>query len=338
MIRELIEKMSSGNDLTNSESFEVMNRIMNGELNNSQIASLITALKVKGETATELAGFVKAMRLNGIKINSNNSVDVCGTGGDSSGTFNISTAVSFVVAGAGIKVAKHGNKSISSKCGSSDVLNELGVKIDMTPTQSEEALNEIGIAFLFAPIYHPAMKYAAPVRSDLGIRTIFNILGPLSNPASTKKQLIGTYSIRTAELMAKACEELEMEKISFVCTNNKFDEISLTGETEVIEYDKLSGIRRYNLNHESFNYPIVNAKNIEGNTPVENAEIINSLFTKEEKNDAFYVTAANAALALYTAGYSSNLEECTYASEESILNGKAYQKLKQLRAIGEKYS
>ena len=207
---------------------------MSGNENNSKIASLLTALKIKGETSEEVAGFVKAMREKVINIKCENErvIDVCGTGGDGSGTFNISTAVSFVVAGAGVNVAKHGNRSISSKSGSSDVLHELGVDVQLNPELSEKALNEIGIAFLFAPLYHPAMKHVAPIRKELEFRSIFNILGPLTNPAGVKRQMIGTFNDDTAKLMTDAIKLLEMEKVAFLCTNNSFDEITLTDDNK----------------------------------------------------------------------------------------------------------
>ena len=196
MIKNYLEKVMVGESLTFDEAYKIMHSIMSGEENNSKIASLLTALKIKGETSEEVAGFIKAMREKVINVKCDNErvIDVCGTGGDGSGTFNISTAVSFVVAGAGVSVAKHGNRSISSRSGSSDVLHELGVDVQLNPELSEKALNEIGIAFLFAPLYHPAMKHVAPIRKELEFRSIFNILGPLTNPAGVKRQLIGTFN------------------------------------------------------------------------------------------------------------------------------------------------
>lgn len=216
-MKYFIQKVLDKNDLSLDESYSAMQKIMSGAISNSQMAAFLVALKFKSESPEEVAGFAKAMRDKSIKINcdSQNVIDVCGTGGDESGTFNISTATSFVVAGAGIKVAKHGNRSISSKCGSADVLQELGVKIDLTPEQSEEALNKVGIAFLFAPIYHPAMKHAAQVRKELAMKTIFNLLGPLTNPAGTKKQIVGTFHRRAAELLTDAAQFLDYEKIIF---------------------------------------------------------------------------------------------------------------------------
>jgi len=333
MIKELIQKVIEKENLSFEESHKVMNSIMCGEVNNSHIAALLVALKTKGEHANEVAGFVKAMREKSIKINSssNECIDVCGTGGDNSNTFNISTAVSFVVAGAGVKVAKHGNRSISSKSGSSDVLTELGIDINMSNSESEEALIKTGISFLFAPNYHPAMKYVMPVRRELGFKTVFNILGPLTNPARVKRQIIGTYNYKTAELMREASQNLEMEKVCFICTEDKYDEITLTGKTKVFEYDSINGNSEYFITPETFNYPKLKLEDLAGSNPKGNAKIILDIFEQKEKNSRFYVVAANAALALYSSGYSEDLSECKNAAEESILSGKAFTKLNELK-------
>ncbi len=335
MIKEIIQKVIDKKNLSFNEAHLSMNKIMSGEVNNSQIAALLVALKSKGEHPEEVAGFAKAMREKSVKIfNAPESVDVCGTGGDNSNTINISTAVSFVVAGTGIKVAKHGNRSISSKSGSSDVLTELGVNINLTDKESGKALQEAGITFLFAPNYHPAMKYVMPVRRELGFKTVFNILGPLTNPAETKKQMIGVFNNSTAKLMREATKYLNMDKVCFVCTENKFDEITLTGETSVFEYDKNLGNKDYKISPETFNYPKINLNEIIGGTPKENAEKIITLFKQKEKSSLFYVVAANAAFALYSAGFSGDLEECKNAAEDSMLSGKALNKLNELKNFG----
>ncbi len=240
MIKNMLDKLVTGTGLSLEEARQVMNEIMKGNVNHSLLAGLLIALKVKGESAEEVAGFTIAMRERGIKLNypDDNVIDVCGTGGDNSGTFNISTAAAFVAAGAGVKVAKHGNRSISSNCGSADVLSELGVNINLTAEKSIEALNKIGITFLFAPQYHPAMKYAAQVRKELGTKTIFNLLGPLTNPAGVKKQIIGTYNNNASELYSQAAQYLDFEKVCFLCAGNKYDEIILDQKTKMIEYNK----------------------------------------------------------------------------------------------------
>ncbi len=333
MIKAFLEKIISKQHLTFKESFEIMKSIMNGEVNNSQLAGLLIGLKSKGKSAEEIAGFASAMREKSIKIKTNNTltIDVCGTGGDNSGTFNISTAVAFVVAGAGVSVAKHGNRSISSLCGSADVLQELGININLTPEQSEKALHEIGITFLFAPNYHPAMKYAAPVRKELGMKTIFNMLGPLTNPADVKHQLIGTFNSQAAELMCSASELLGFEKVCFVCTDNRFDEILLNGDTTVYEYNKTNGTKNYKISNETFSYPKVSIGEIAGANAKTNATIILNVLKDKMCNGAFYTICANAAMALYSANYSSDLDICKQAAENSILSGKAYDKLVTLK-------
>ncbi len=331
MIKLALEKTISRENLEFEEAYDVMMNIMNGKVNQSQIAALLTALKSKGETSLEIAGFVKAMRENSIKIdNESDAIDVCGTGGDESGTFNISTAVSFVVASLGIKVAKHGNRSISSKSGSADVLSVLGIDINMSREKSSDALRKVGITFMFAPNHHPAMKYVAAVRKELGFKTVFNLLGPLTNPANTQKQLIGTYSEKAAELLANSLVDLDMKRACVICTDNKYDEFTLTGNTKVFEYTKSNGISNFDISFDHINYPKITLESISGNSPEINAEIIRNIFTSKLKSPYFYVTAANSALALYAFGYSDNITECLKAAENAILSGAANNKLIEL--------
>lgn len=334
-MKEYLEKVIERENLTFEESVSVMTEIMNGIVNNSLLAGFLTALKTKGETSEEIAGFAKAMRDKSIKINceDENTIDLCGTGGDYSGTFNISTAAAFVAAGAGVKVAKHGNRSISSQCGSADVLEQLGININLSPEHSEKALNKIGITFLFAPIYHPAMKYAAPVRKELGIKTIFNMLGPLTNPAQVKKQIVGTYNFNAAKLMSHAASYLSYEKVCFFCTNNNYDEISLSDTTTVYEYNKKTHLKLYSISNETFGYPLTDKHQLKGDTPQINADIILDVFKNKKQNGAFHVIAANAAFALYCAGFAKNINECVYAAELSIKSGAALNKLNELKSF-----
>jgi anthranilate phosphoribosyltransferase len=334
-----LEKVIEGHSLTFDEAYEVMYSIMSGNENNSKIASLLTALKIKGESSEEVAGFVKAMREKVVNIKCQNErvIDVCGTGGDGSGTFNISTAVSFVVAGAGVSVAKHGNRSISSKSGSSDVLHELGVDVQLNPEVSEKALNEIGIAFLFAPLYHPAMKHVAPIRKELEFRSIFNILGPLTNPAGVKRQLIGTYSDNTARLMSEAIKLLEMQKVAFLCTNNAYDEITLTETTNVYEVSHDHSMYFYSLTNENFGFPKITLDQLLGGSAKENAQIIYDIFSGKTTGPAYEVVLANAAMALKTSSISDDLNECIHLAEESIKSGATLKKLNELKEFGEKH-
>ncbi len=334
-MKNLLDKLINKNDLSFSEAYFLMNSIMEGKLNNSQISASLIALKMKGEKADEIAGFVKAMRDNSLKIRVNgfSPIDVCGTGGDNSGTFNISTAASFVIAASGIHVAKHGNRSISSKSGSADVLRELGVNIELNKKQAAYALAKTGITFLFAPLYHPAMKYAAPVRKELGMKTVFNILGPLTNPAGTKKQVIGTFNNHTANLMAEAAEKLEMERVCFVCTDDKYDEITLTGTTNVFEYNSENGVQKFKISAKTFGLKKLTLSDIKGDSAEINAKIILSIFSGND-SPALNVTAANAAMGLYISGYSNNLKECFDRAVETIKTGKALKKLNELISIG----
>ena len=338
MIKSSLEKLIAGASLSLEESKDVMNEIMRGNVNNSLLSGLLVALKSKGETAEEIAGFVSAMRDNSIKMNvpTDNTVDVCGTGGDNSGTFNISTAVAFVVAGCGVRVAKHGNKSISSNCGSADVLNELGVNINLPVEQSEEALEKVGITFLFAPQYHPAMKHAALVRKELAMKTIFNMIGPLTNPAGVKKQLVGTYDDNAMNNMAKSAKYLNYEKICFICSGNKYDEIILDQETKIIEVNGNKMIES-KITADTFDYPNVKPNDIKGGDINENARIILNALTYKDENKYFYTICSNAAMALYSAGISEDLVECKNTAEQSVRSGAAYEKLMSLIEFGKSY-
>ena len=332
-MKEYLEKVIEKEDLSFDEAYTVMNDVMTGTVNNSQLAGFLVALKAKGETPSEVAGFAKAMRNNCIKIecDDENAIDVCGTGGDNSGSFNISTAVAFTAAGAGIKVAKHGNRSISSKSGSADVLQHLGVNINLSRDESERALREIGITFLYAPLYHPAMKYAAPVRKELAMKTVFNMLGPLTNPAGVKKQLIGTFNRKAARTMSEAAKYLEFEKACFICCDDRYDEIYLGDITEIHEYNNSEEIRTYTISNDSFSYPKISDHDIKGDTAEVNAQIILDVLENKNRNGAFHTITANSAMALYCADFSGSLTECQKAAEDSILSGAAIAKLNELR-------
>ncbi|NWF50041.1 MAG: anthranilate phosphoribosyltransferase [Ignavibacteriaceae bacterium] len=332
MIKELIEKLTEKINLSFNESFNLMNEIMDGKLTDAQLAGILIALKSKGESPEEIAGFAKAMRERSIKIsNGNNAIDVCGTGGDNSGTFNISTAVAFVVAGAGIRVAKHGNRSITSRSGSADVLESLGININIQKEKAEKALEKIGITFLFAPHYHPAMKNAANARKELAVKTIFNILGPLTNPAGVKRQLIGAFNSNTAKKMSEALNILGTEKSFLYCCDDRYDEILLSGKNEIFESAKGNSVRKFHLENHSFGYPAVDLDSIRGESAQTNAQLIQDLLDGNQKNGAFHTVCANAALALFCMDYSDDLIECVKAAEESILSGASKKKLEQLR-------
>ncbi|MBD3225595.1 MAG: anthranilate phosphoribosyltransferase [Caldithrix sp.] len=335
MIQDIIEKIGAREHLSKQEAYDVMSLIMTGKINAAQIAGFLVALKYKGETDQEVAGFAMAMRDKSLKLNHNNGkvIDLCGTGGDHSGTFNISSTASFVTAGAGVKVAKHGNRSISSSSGSADVLTALGIPVNLEPQQSLKALTEIGITFLFAPQYHPAMKHVASVRKELAMKTVFNILGPLTNPAGTKHQLIGVYNDKAAQVMSRAAEYLNMQKVCFVCCDGRYDEVLLEHPTRVIEYSKENGVKTFDIDHETFGYPPIATDQVKGGTPQQNADIMRNIFYKRERSPFYYVTAANAALALYASGFENDLKTCAKAAEEAILKGAAAEKLNRLMAF-----
>ncbi len=332
MIRKLLNKITSKEDLTFSESFELMTEIMEGKINNTLLAAILIALKTKGESSGEVAGFAAAMRRKCVRINffDVNTIDLCGTGGDNSNSFNISTASAFVVAGAGIPVAKHGNKSISSKCGSADVLDELGVNINLTAAETELALQKIGIAFLFAPLYHPAMKFAAEVRKELKTKTIFNLIGPLTNPAFVKKQLVGTFSNRAALLLAEAANYLDTDHALFICNNNSYDEILLTNKTLVYEHYRGKSVNEFYVDNNTLELPEAKLEDIKGGDKKTNAEIILNILKNPNSSAKLNTVVANSALALFAAEYSNDLLECKKAALNSLSSGAAYDKLIQL--------
>lgn len=334
-MKQILEKIIEKEHLSRLEAYETMMRIMSGAINNGQLAGFLTALKSKGETAEELAGFVEAMREHAIPLphDRKDAVDVCGTGGDSSGTFNISTAVAFVVAGAGVPMAKHGNRSISSKCGSSDVLQQLGVDIGLSIATATKALNETGIVFLFAPQYHPAMRHAGEVRRQLAVKTVFNMLGPLCNPAGVKRQLIGVYNITAARSMCDAAAYLDFERVSFVCTDGKFDEVLLHGKAHVFDRKGSGTVNGYSLSAKDFGLTEAPLAELQGGDALENASIIMRVLRDKVKDAAFNTVVANAALALQIAGKAETLPECVAIAEESVLSGAAYGKLVKLQEL-----
>ncbi|NOY60096.1 MAG: anthranilate phosphoribosyltransferase [Calditrichaeota bacterium] len=329
MITELLEKISHGINLEESEANNAMHAIMNGELTNAQIAGFLMGLKMKGETVDEIAGFVRAMRDKATKIKAPEGViDTCGTGGDRSGTFNISTAAALVAAAAGVPVAKHGNRSVSSKCGSADVLQELGVKIDLTPEQAEQCLDQVGIAFLFAPVYHSSMKYVAAPRKEMGVRTVFNILGPMSNPARAKRQIIGAFNFETAQKMSHVLKKTGSEHVMVVHSRDGLDEISLQSNTLVSEL-KDGEIKEYELNPRDFGLKATSTTSIKGNDAKENAKVIRRIFSGDNGPQQ-NITALNAGSALYVSGKVRTVREGVELALETMKNNKALEKLDEL--------
>jgi anthranilate phosphoribosyltransferase len=330
MIREAIETVVAGHSLTFAESAQVMEEIMNGQTTPAQFGAFVTALRIKGETADEIAGLASVMRAKAIPVRVTRPViDTCGTGGDRSLSFNISTAAAFVVAGAGLKVAKHGNRAMSSHCGSADVLEALGVKIDLGAEGVAKCLEEVGIGFMLAPIFHPAMKYAAAPRREIGIRTVFNVLGPLTNPASAECQVIGIPLIKLGEKIASVLQRLGTKHSLVVHGLDGLDEISITGKSLVWDVTQNKVSPPYEVSPEEFGLRTTSMVEIKGGTPGENADVLRRILSGE-KGAKRNVTVMNAAAALVAGNKASNLKEGARIAEEVIDSGEAKKKLDEL--------
>lgn len=330
MIREAISKVVQRVDLEQAEAEAVMEEIMSGGATPVQIGAFATALRMKGETAGEIAGCARAMRANCIKVVTARKplTDTCGTGGDGVNSFNVSTAVALVIAGAGVAVAKHGNRSVSSRCGSADVLEALGVRIELKPEQMARCIDEIGIGFLFAPLLHPAMKHAAIPRREIGIRTIFNILGPLTNPASASTQLLGVYHPRLVGTMAEVLGLLGVDSALVVHGAGGMDELSLSGRNEVA---RLHGgkVDTYYLDPRELGFPLAELSEIKGGLPEENALAIRAVLGGE-KGARRDTVLLNTAAGLVAAERASDLKEGLGLAAESIDSGGASRKLDDL--------
>ncbi|MFQ5354185.1 MAG: anthranilate phosphoribosyltransferase [Thermodesulfobacteriota bacterium] len=330
-IKEAIRRVVDGANLEEAEMSLLMAAIMDGEAEPAAIASLITALAIKGETVEEVTGAARVMRARSTKVATPEGavvVDTCGTGGDASGTFNISTASAFVVAASGLTVAKHGGRAVTSKCGSADVLKILGVNIEATPERMEECLREAGIGFLFAPLLHGAMKHAAPVRGAIGIRTIFNILGPLTNPAGATRQVLGVYEERLTELMANVLCNLGVERAFIVRGEDGLDEFTLTDRTRVTEL-KDGEIKTYYVAPEDFGLSRCKAEDLAGGDAAENAEIILGIF-KGRRGPARDIVLLNSAAAIAAGGGSATISEAIEGAKEAIDSAGALRKLEKL--------
>ena len=337
MIKEAISKIVVRADLSMAETEGVMAEIMGGQATPAQIGAFLTALRIKGETAAEIAGCARIMRQNAIRVNPKRSdiVDTCGTGGDGSGTFNISTAVAFVAAGAGLGVAKHGNRSVSSKCGSADLMQALGVKIDLAPDQVAQCIDEVGIGFLFAPAFHPAMKYATPVRQEIGLRTIFNVLGPLANPAWAKRQLLGVYSAELTETLAEVLKAMGTEHAFVVHGAGGLDELSTTGANKVSEL-RHGQVKTYELDPQTLGLAAAKQSDLRGGAVEENVEIIKSVLQGQPgpKRD---IVLLNAAAVMVAGGKASDLKAGLAVATESIDSGKAFGKIGELARMSQSF-
>ena len=330
MIKEAIGKIVDRVDLTETEAEGVMREIMEGVATPAQIASYITALRMKGESVSEITGSARVMREKSLHVRVDDPlvVDTCGTGGDRMQTFNISTTVAFVVAGAGVTVAKHGNRSVSSSCGSADVLKALGIQIDLPPERVEACINELGIGFLFAPLFHGAMKHALIPRQETGIRTIFNILGPLTNPARASIQVLGVFSPDLTDLLAQVLVNLGSRHCFIVHGMDGLDEITITGKSRVSE-GKGGRVVAYYLEPKDFQLPEGSVKDLVGGNAEVNAGILLSIL-KGEKGPKREVVLMNAAPALVAVGKAKTLQDGLALAAESIDSGMALGKLDRL--------
>jgi anthranilate phosphoribosyltransferase len=329
MIQQAIYKLINKENLTLDMTKTVMDEIMSGNATNAQIASFITAMRMKGETIEEITACAMTMRKFCLKLKHEGDVlDIVGTGGDEAYTFNISTISSLIIAAAGIPVAKHGNRSVSSQCGSADVLEALGVKIDIPVEKSEKILKKIGICFLFAPKYHSSMKYAAPVRKELGVRTIFNILGPLSNPANANLILLGTYDENLVEPMARVLVNLGVKRAMIVHGHDGLDEVSLSTKTSVCEVNE-GRINSFLLDPRQLGLDYCMPEELTGGDSSNNADIARSILIGEKgpKRD---IVLLNSAVCLYMAQANTTLRECVKQAAKIIDQGKAMDKLSQL--------
>ncbi|MEP7198860.1 MAG: anthranilate phosphoribosyltransferase [Chloroflexota bacterium] len=330
MIREAIAQLVTGKHLTMDEADTVMNEIMSGEATPAQIGSFLTALRIKGETAAEIAGCVRAMRRHATPVRPRAQllVDVVGTGGDGAHTFNISTTTAFVVAGAGLHVAKHGNRAVSSKAGSADVLMALGVNVNVTPEQASQCIDDVGVCFLFAPNLHPAMKHAIGPRRELGIRTVFNILGPLSNPANANVLLVGVYDPHLTHVMANVLQSLGGKAAFVVHGAGGLDELNTIGANQVSQYNG-TGARDYELEPLELGLPRATLDDLRGGTPDENAAILRAVLSGERgpRRDTVLL---NASAAFVAAGLTPDLRDGLRLAADVIDSGRATAKLDAL--------
>ncbi len=327
----ILNKLVQRQDLNRDEAGQALLEIISGEVDNEQIASFLTAMRVKGETTEELTAFVQVMRDAAIKpdVNTDGAVDLCGTGGDGSGTFNISTASMFVVAGAGVPVLKHGNRSVSSNSGSADVLEELGAVIDLNKEEVEQVFDQAGLVFMFAPNFHPAMKHVMPARRTMGIRTFFNILGPLLNPAGVKRQMIGAYNKDVAREIAHILTNLDTEFAYTVNAHDGLDEVSLAAQSEIYELNHNMVKESTTFDPRSLDFEWTDLSELQGKNADYNANIIRSIVENEATDPQRDVVLLNATFGIHASGKVDSLLEAKELAEESLKSGKAKRALEQ---------
>ncbi len=326
-MQEIINKLINKNNLTEQEAGELLGGIMKGDLSVAQTAMILTALKMKGETVEEIIGFIEALRSNMVRIKAPGGVDVCGTGGDGKGTFNISTAVTFVLASYNVKVVKHGNRAASSLCGSADVLEAMGMKIDLSPEQAEKVFIKTGMVFLFAPLYHPAYKPVAVVRKELKVPTVFNFLGPFINPASVKRQLIGVANIEIASKLAEVAEKLNYVHLILVSSKDGLDEVSIFGPTTIFEIRGRT-TRKYKFNPKKYGMGGRFEKIIGGDAEA-NVKILEDIFAGK-KGEPRDIVVLNSAFGFLAAGKVKSIKDGMLLAEEMIDNGAVKRKMEEV--------
>jgi anthranilate phosphoribosyltransferase len=336
MIKEAISQVVDGKSLAMNEAAQVMAEIMDGQVTPAQFGAFVTALRLKGETVEEIAGMAQTMRAKAVRVTIDEPVvDTCGTGGDNSATFNISTTAAFVVAGAGVKVAKHGNRAMSSKCGSADVLEALGVKIDLTAEQVQRCLKEVGIGFMFAPSFHPAMKYATVPRREIGIRTVFNILGPLTNPAGAQAQVLGVADGTLVEKMANVLKLLGCKHALVVHSEDGLDELTVTSKTFISEL-KNNKLRTYTIAPEEIGLPSAKLDDLKGGTAMENASLLRDILSGKA-GPAMDAVLLNAAAALLVADRVETIADGILFARGAIGTGRALDKLNGLITLTQSF-
>ncbi|MFA5927706.1 MAG: anthranilate phosphoribosyltransferase [Candidatus Margulisiibacteriota bacterium] len=336
--KHALERIMQKRDLSTSEATNVMDQIMDGKLTPAQIGGLLVAFNMKGEAINEITGMAKSMMAHAahIKPKARNIIDTCGTGGDMSRTFNISTIAALVAAGAGAVVAKHGNRSVSSHCGSADVLEALGVNINLQPKQVEACINKIGIGFIYAPVFHSAMKHAVAPRKDLGVRTIFNLLGPLTNPGGAKRRLVGVYDENLTGVLALVLRNLGVKRAMVVHADDGLDEITISGPTKISEITRNGRINSYKISPEMFGLDIGSKGDLISQSIKENVDTIKMILKKQDIGPRRDAVLLNAGAAIYLADLAKDMAEGVKMAEASIDSGKAQQKLEALIEFGKK--
>jgi anthranilate phosphoribosyltransferase len=334
MIREAIVQVVAGETLGEEEAAETMREIMTGVATTAQLGAFLTALRLRGETADEVTGLARVMREHAVHVplrHDLRAVDTCGTGGDAAGTFNVSTAAGLVVAALGQPVAKHGNRAATSQCGSADVLEALGVKLDLGPEQVARCVETVGFGFMFAPAYHPAMRHVGPTRREIGIRTVFNILGPLTNPAGARYQTLGVADAKLLPLMGAALSRLGCARALVVYGEDGVDEISLGAPTQVCEVAE-GQLREYTITPESLGLPERSRDEVRGGDPQQNAALLRAVLGGKQDGAPADMVAANAGAALYVTGHAETLRDGAQMAREALRSGKALGTLEALAA------